>query len=97
MLHVKIHLLDEISNEKRKITERALEKVSIKMKGIGNIIVAVFGMLIYSLWRDRNLLRFQNGSTSAEQICREITAYVHIKSHIHSNWQEHMEALNRYP
>ncbi|XP_019225652.1 PREDICTED: uncharacterized protein LOC109207224 [Nicotiana attenuata] len=68
-----------------------------KKKGIGNIIVAVFGMLIYSLWRHRNLLRFQNGSTSAAQICREITTYVHIKSHIHSNWQEHMEALNRYP
>ncbi|XP_019235524.1 PREDICTED: uncharacterized protein LOC109215865 [Nicotiana attenuata] len=68
-----------------------------KKKGIGNIIVAVFGMLLHSLWRDRNSIRLQNGSTSAEQICREITSYVHIKSHIHSNWQEHMEALNRYP
>ncbi|OIT01607.1 hypothetical protein A4A49_56664, partial [Nicotiana attenuata] len=50
-----------------------------KKKGIGNIIVAVFGMLIYSLWRDRNLLRFQDGSTSAEQICQEITSYINIK------------------
>ncbi|OIT25661.1 hypothetical protein A4A49_63704, partial [Nicotiana attenuata] len=50
-----------------------------KKKGIGNIIVAVFGMLLHSLWRDRNSIRLQNGSTSAEQICREITSYVHIK------------------
>ncbi|XP_019242312.1 PREDICTED: uncharacterized protein LOC109222403 [Nicotiana attenuata] len=49
-----------------------------KKKGIGNIIVAVFGMLMYSLWRDKNMIRFQNGSTSAEQICREITTYIHI-------------------
>ncbi|OIT36013.1 hypothetical protein A4A49_56157, partial [Nicotiana attenuata] len=50
-----------------------------KKKGIGNIIAAVFGMLLHSLWRDRNLIRFQSGSTSEEQICREITSYVHIK------------------
>ncbi|XP_019237620.1 PREDICTED: uncharacterized protein LOC109217803 [Nicotiana attenuata] len=46
-----------------------------KKKGIGNIIAAVFGMLLHSLWRDMNLIRFQSGSASAEQICREITSY----------------------
>ncbi|OIT36921.1 hypothetical protein A4A49_63652, partial [Nicotiana attenuata] len=50
-----------------------------KKKGIGNIISAVFGMLLHSIWRDRNAIRFQSGCTSAEQICREITSYIHIK------------------
>lgn len=68
-----------------------------RKKGIGNIIVVVYGMLIYILWRDRNMIRFQNGRTSSEKICREITAYIHIKGNLHSNWQKHMGALNRYP
>ncbi|OIT19716.1 hypothetical protein A4A49_59088, partial [Nicotiana attenuata] len=68
-----------------------------KKKGIGNIISSVFGMLLYSIWRDRNAIRFNNGHTSAEQICREITSYIHIKSHVHSSWRNYMEDLVRYP
>ncbi|XP_019257697.1 PREDICTED: uncharacterized protein LOC109235907 [Nicotiana attenuata] len=68
-----------------------------KKKGIGNIISAVFGMLLHNIWRDRNAIRFQSGCTLVEQICREITSYIHIKSHIHNNWKDYMEALDRYP
>ncbi|OIT32181.1 hypothetical protein A4A49_56966, partial [Nicotiana attenuata] len=50
-----------------------------KKKGIGNIISAIFGMLLYSIWRDRNAIGLNNGHTSAEQIYREITSYIHIK------------------
>ncbi|OIS96633.1 hypothetical protein A4A49_60679, partial [Nicotiana attenuata] len=39
-------------------------------KGIGTIIAVVFGMLIYLLWRDRNMIRFQNGRSSSEGICQ---------------------------
>ncbi|XP_019251222.1 PREDICTED: uncharacterized protein LOC109230152 [Nicotiana attenuata] len=55
-----------------------------KKKGIGNIIVAVFGMLLHSLWRDRNSIRFQNGSTSAEQICRERSLHMFISKAIYT-------------
>ncbi|OIS97875.1 hypothetical protein A4A49_62400, partial [Nicotiana attenuata] len=39
----------------------------------------VFAMLIYSLWRERNMIRFQQSTFEEHIICREIVLHVHTR------------------
>ncbi|OIT20140.1 hypothetical protein A4A49_64964, partial [Nicotiana attenuata] len=58
-----------------------------KKNGYWAIVTYVFGMLIYTIWRDRNKLRFNDrnklrfhgGTTSVSSICREIAIHIHTR------------------
>ncbi|XP_016566883.1 uncharacterized protein LOC107865033 [Capsicum annuum] len=62
---------------------------SVKLKsGHRKILVATFIMLIYGIWKTRNLLRFQNGTCSSDKICRDIAIHIHTKGANVIRWKE---------
>ncbi|KAH0654914.1 hypothetical protein KY285_029796 [Solanum tuberosum] len=50
-----------------------------KKFGTGAILSCIFPMLVATIWRDRNRIRFQGGSYNADRICREIAIHIHIR------------------
>ncbi|XP_059294668.1 uncharacterized protein LOC132047673 [Lycium ferocissimum] len=49
------------------------------------IVSCVFGMMVYLIWRDRNKLRFQGGSSSPDRLCKEIAVHIHTRSSLFPN------------
>ncbi|OIT06398.1 hypothetical protein A4A49_61465, partial [Nicotiana attenuata] len=57
--------LNRASSMARKKTEKAI------------ITSFVFAMLVYSIWRERNMIKFQQGIFEEQRLCREIVLHVH--------------------
>ncbi|OIT37924.1 hypothetical protein A4A49_59066, partial [Nicotiana attenuata] len=54
-------------------------RMARKKTGKAAITSYVFAMLIYSIWRERNMNRFQKSVFEERRICREIVLHVHIR------------------
>ncbi|XP_060212026.1 uncharacterized protein LOC132639602 [Lycium barbarum] len=59
----------------------------------GAIISVIFAMLVATIWRERNLLRFHNGYFQVDRICREIAIHIHIKGQHNRKWQQELLVL----
>ncbi|XP_009798242.1 uncharacterized protein [Nicotiana sylvestris] len=65
-----------------------------KNKGFGTIVSAVFGMMVYLIWRNMNKIRFQSGSSFLDRMYRETAIHIHIRGNSYLSWQKHLEALD---
>ncbi|KAK4711927.1 hypothetical protein R3W88_006440 [Solanum pinnatisectum] len=65
--------------------------------GIAEIIVSVFSMLVYSIWRERNKIRFQKGKLDAEGVLKEVALHIHIRSQTKKKWQQALQQFARNP
>nr|XP_009764642.1 PREDICTED: uncharacterized protein LOC104216321 [Nicotiana sylvestris] len=70
---------------------------STRKSGQWEIVTCVFGMMVYTIWRDRNKVRFQGGAVNVNSICREITIHIHTRGQEIQHWQGALSTLNRYP
>ncbi|OIT27527.1 hypothetical protein A4A49_64045, partial [Nicotiana attenuata] len=43
------------------------------------IVACAFGMMVHTIWRERNRLRFQGGTVIVNNICKEIAIHIHTK------------------
>ncbi|KAK4708706.1 hypothetical protein R3W88_029631 [Solanum pinnatisectum] len=50
-----------------------------KRAGQGAIICCAFAMVINVIWRERNMIKFQNGNYQIDRVCKEIAIHIHIK------------------
>ncbi|OIT22078.1 hypothetical protein A4A49_65009, partial [Nicotiana attenuata] len=56
-----------------------ISRYATKKNGHWAIVTCVFGMMIYTIWRERNKLRFQGGTTTVSSICKEIAIHIHTR------------------
>ncbi|XP_075096425.1 uncharacterized protein LOC142174516 [Nicotiana tabacum] len=80
--------------------QREVEWIShytTRKSGQWEIVTCVFGMMVYTIWRDRNKVRFQGGAVNVNNICREITLHIHTRGQEIQHWQGALSTLNRYP
>lgn len=61
------------------------------------IVTCVFGMLIYTVCRDMNMLRFQEGMVTTDIICSEIAIHIHTRGRTIQHWQGTIKQLNSFP
>ncbi|XP_019244588.1 PREDICTED: uncharacterized protein LOC109224464 [Nicotiana attenuata] len=71
-------------------------RMARKKTGKGAITSYVFAMLIYSIWRERNMMRFQQSVFEEHRICREIVLHVHTRGRGQPKWQQTLHSLDRF-
>ncbi|KAK4723984.1 hypothetical protein R3W88_026763 [Solanum pinnatisectum] len=65
--------------------------------GKGTIISCVFAMLVYLLWRERNVIRFQSNLYQSDRLCKEIALHIHMRGRDLSKWKNTLQTLDRLP
>nr|XP_009770787.1 PREDICTED: uncharacterized protein LOC104221414 [Nicotiana sylvestris] len=63
-------------------------RMARKKTGKAAITSYVFAMLIYSIWRERDMIRFQQSVFEKHRICREIVLHVHTRGRGQPKWQQ---------
>ncbi|XP_060190658.1 uncharacterized protein LOC132619924 [Lycium barbarum] len=68
-----------------------------RKSGKGEIISAIFAMVIGLVWRDRNLIRFLSQNYNEDRLCKEIAVHLHIRGRTRRKWQPVLSQLNCMP
>ncbi|XP_019258462.1 PREDICTED: uncharacterized protein LOC109236708 [Nicotiana attenuata] len=61
------------------------------------ITSCVFAMTVALIWRERNIIRFEQAKFDDLQICREIELHIHIRGKNIVKWKEALYQLNWIP
>ncbi|XP_019223951.1 PREDICTED: uncharacterized protein LOC109205669 [Nicotiana attenuata] len=62
-----------------------------------NMLVFLFAAVMYQVWTERNMRRFQGKEKEAERKVRDIVLQVHIKGQQNAKWKKRLEQLNSFP
>lgn len=68
-----------------------------KKTGRAEIITSCFAMLIYSIRREMNKIRFQKGRIDADRVLKDIALQLHIRSQTRQKWQEELQQFDGTP
>ncbi|XP_070026480.1 uncharacterized protein [Nicotiana sylvestris] len=74
-----------------------INRVAKKRSGHWAIVAYVFGMLVYTIWTERNVIRFQGGILKENSICREIVMCIHTRGRTIKSWQGALQELDYFP
>ncbi|OIS97198.1 hypothetical protein A4A49_60722, partial [Nicotiana attenuata] len=56
-----------------------ISSVAKKKDCVAEMTMAVFAMVVYCIWRERNMIRFEKGRYDADRVCKEIAMHIHIQ------------------
>ncbi|XP_059292280.1 uncharacterized protein LOC132045723 [Lycium ferocissimum] len=68
-----------------------------KRSGKEGILCCLFAMVINIIWRERNMMRFQNGIFQPEKVCKELAMFIHIRGREIKQWQPYLHQLVLWP
>lgn len=71
-------------------------KIAKKKVVIVEMLYSVFAMVVYSTWRDRNMIRFQHSRSDAMKTCHEIVMHLHIQGRNKASWWEKLQLMNYF-
>lgn len=68
-----------------------------KDSGKGCIIFYLFSMVVSLVWRERNMLWFQDGHYQETRVAKEIANHIHTTGRCLKSWQSALGLLNHMP
>ncbi|KAH0778513.1 hypothetical protein KY290_004940 [Solanum tuberosum] len=74
-----------------------ISDVAKKNAGAAEIKTSFFVTIVYIIWRERNMIRFQRGRLCMEKTLKEIVMHIHLRGQHKAKWKHLLHALNNYP
>ncbi|XP_019262009.1 PREDICTED: uncharacterized protein LOC109239871 [Nicotiana attenuata] len=74
-----------------------LSRLASRKNCKAEMTTAIFTMVVYCIWHERNSIRFNKGGYNMDEICKEIAKHIHIQGRKKTKWQIELESLNNFP